>query len=169
MQFFNRQVNMVEKKEKVFSLNAAEQKVHYQFTLCNKKWRVWTKNVQINRNYMKKHEETRMHSSRMHTVCCSGCLYCHGPPPHTSPCHACPLPPMRFLAMHTHPLPCKPHSPRMPPSRHMPPFTTHTPLHHVCPPVCGILDTCLWKHYLSATTVADGNKTKTKKNKFVNI
>ena len=127
MQFFNRQVIMTEKIEKVFSLNAAEQYVHYQFTLCNKKWRVWTKNVQINRNYMKKHKETRTHSSRMHTVCCSGCLSCHTPPHHTcppaihAPCHACS--PCHALthtfAMHAHP------------------FTTHRPpLHHACPP-CG--------------------------------
>ena len=55
--------------------------------------------------------ETRMHSSRMRTVHCSGCLSCHSCPLH----HACP-------SCHTHPLSCMP-----------PP--THTPCHARPPPV----------------------------------
>ena len=70
---------------------------------------------------------------------------CHAhppPPPHTmhAPHHTCLHLPCMPTAMHT-PLP------------HMPP-----PTMHATPPVDKILDTCLWKHYLSATTVADGNK-----------
>ena len=83
---------------------------------------------------------TRMHSSRMHTVCCSGYLPCLLP--HMPPCHACPppcmpppcmpptmhtplLPHMCPLAMHmspshTHPLPCAP--------CHACPLATYTPL-----------------------------------------
>ena len=50
--------------------------------------------------------ETRMHSSRMRTVHCSGRLSCHScSPPH--PHHACP-------SCHTHPLSC------MPPPTHAP-------------------------------------------------
>ena len=45
---------------------------------------------------------TRMHSNRMHTACCSGRLSCH----------ACPLPHMPPPAMHASPLP------RMPPVMH---------------------------------------------------
>ena len=81
-----------------------------------------------------------MHSSGMRTV--------HCPPP----CHA-------------HP----PHH-TWPPAMHSPSPATHTPLPcmrpscHVCPPCHArpmhrILDTPLWKHYLSASTVADGNYT----------
>ena len=75
--------------------------------------------------------ETRMHSSRMCTVHCSGCLSCHAcpalpamhtpPAMHASTCHACPLPCTPFYActptMHT--------SPCMPPAMHA--------LHHACP------------------------------------
>ena len=37
---------------------------------------------------------TRMHSSRMHTACCSGRISCHACPPamYAPTCHACPLP-----------------------------------------------------------------------------
>ena len=44
----------------------------------------------------------------------------------------------------------------IPPTTHSPP-PTHMPAH---PPLDRILDTRLWKHYLSATTVADGNNSK---------
>ena len=53
---------------------------------------------------------TRMHSSRMHTIHCSGCLSCHAPPP--PPIHA---PAMHALLHHT----CH--------------LTMHTLLHHTCP------------------------------------
>ena len=108
-----------------------------------------------------KYLATRMHSSRMRTVHCSGRLSCHAcppPMPHMSP------------AMHA-PLPCTPYFHACPPP-HMPPpcmsLTMHAPHHtpipctppttHALPPVDRIPDTRLWKHYLSATTVADGKK-----------
>ena len=116
----------------------------------------------------------------MHTVCCSGCLSCHAcspnqthplpcippvmhaptmhappamhaPLPYMSlscmtPCHACP--PATHICHHTCPPPCKP--PAMyTPNCHTCPSATHAP--H------GQNDRGLWKHYLSATTVADGN------------
>ena len=131
--------------------------------------------------------QTRMHSSRMRTVCCSGHLSCHAcppathaPPPCMPPCHACPLPCMPPLlcmppAMHASHNTCLPQY--MPPCHacslpHMPPCyacpSPHMPLpwmpppHYACTPAMHappdrILDICLWKHYLSATTVADGN------------
>ena len=68
----------------------------------------------------------------------------HMPPPH----HACPL-------CHAH-LPL----PQMPPpfATHAPPLCCAHPLFAMhAPPPCGQTDTCeLWKHNLSATTVADG-------------
>ena len=96
----------------------------------------------------------------MHTPCHVHLLPCMHPchactPAMHTPCHACP------------PLPC------------IHPFDRHTLLHHTCPlfimhaplhhtyspphfathtPHCGQNDRRLWKHYLSATTVADGNK-----------
>ena len=78
----------------------------------------------------------------------------HMPPPyHTCPpamhaplpCIACPPLPQ----MPSPPLPC------MPPSRHMSPFTIHTPF-----PMHRILDTRLWKHCFTETTVADGNQSE---------
>ena len=102
---------------------------------------------------------TRMHSSRMHTVRCSGRLSCHAAPH----CHA--YPPATH-APTMHPPPCMP-PPCSPPATHAPPppcmatlpcmlpLAMHPP--HACPPVDRILDTRLWKHYLPATTVADGN------------
>ena len=76
----------------------------------------------------------------MRTLRCRGGLSCHAcrPPRHAHP-----------TAMHT-PTPFTMHAP----------FTMHTPLCHTCPPMDRILDIHLWKHYLSATTVADGNKNK---------
>ena len=100
------------------------------------------------------------------------------PATHASLCHACPC--------HVHPLPCMPPLPCMLPLSHMPHFAMHTQLHHMCPPLFhthplathapftmhppfamypplphmappGQNDRCLWKHYLSATTVAVGN------------
>ena len=70
---------------------------------------------------------TRMHSSRMRTVRCSGRLSCHARPP----CHA-------------HPVPCMPPLPRMPPAMHaplpcMPPATQapcHACSHHAHPLPC---------------------------------
>ena len=85
-------------------------------------------------------------------------------------CHACPPPGTHAPLYHAHPLhhTCLP-LPRMPcfathaPLCHtcpalprMPSFATHAPLCHTCP-FCHAC-TCLWKHYLSATTVGDGNK-----------
>ena len=87
------------------------------------------------------------------------------PPCHTcplfmhAPYHTCPLamhaplpcmtrhhtPPAMHDPLCTPPLPCMP--PLLP---CMPPFVTHA-----LP--CGQNDRCLWKHDLSATTVADGN------------
>ena len=113
----------------------------------------------------------------MRTIHCSGRLSCHA-------CHPPQMPP----AMHT-PLPCMPpftmpapFIPHIPPSPCKPPPFCHTcpplpciplspcmsPLCHahplsLCMPPCGQNDRhdrCLRKHYLSATTVADG--------KFVN-
>ena len=105
---------------------------------------------------------TRMHPSRIRTVRCRGCLSCYTRLPTPSTMHA-PLRP-------TCPLP------HMPPLLHVPP---PSPLHHACPHyhICSpsshtlpspciippptmdrILDTRLWKHYLSVTTVGDGNE-----------
>ena len=120
-----------------------------------------------------------MHSSRMRTVRSSGHLSCHACPPPTThaPHHACPpamhapppcMPPGHACppAMHTHLPQCPPtHAPHMPP-------TTHTPC-HTCPPPC--MPPChahpchacppreqndrqVLKHYLSATSFADGNE-----------
>ena len=95
-----------------------------------------------------------MHSSRMHTICCSGHLSCHTcPMPNMSPTMYTTLPcmsPAKHTPCHTCPLPCMPSTP-----------TTYATCHacpppHMPPSVDRILDTCLWKHYLSATTVADG-------------
>ena len=107
-------------------------------------------------------------SPAMH-VPCHTCLPCHAHPRHTSlptmhaspamhtPYHACPLPhnpPAMHAPCHTSPLPC------MPPATHAPchtwPPALHSP-HQASPPVDRILDRRLWKHYLSGTTVADGN------------
>ena len=90
---------------------------------------------------------TRMHSSRMCTIHCSGRLSCHTcplPTTHTH-CHAHPLPHMP--ACHTSCLPCT-----CPPS-HMPPChtclpATHVPYHtcspamHAPPPHCVCPPTC---------------------------
>ena len=86
---------------------------------------------------------TRMHSSRMCTTCCSGCLSFHACPP----CHACPPAthaPLQHKSPSHAPPPC--HAcplPHMPPC-HICPLATHTPCHtcphamhapsHVCPP-----------------------------------
>ena len=88
-----------------------------------------------------------MHSSRMRTVHCSGCLSCHAcplpcmPPAMHAPCHACPLPCMP-PAMHTHPSPlsCTPPSPHMP-----------CPTHPACLPGQNSWHYACGKHYLSAT------------------
>ena len=79
-------------------------------------------------NSMSKAEETalltRMHSSRMRTVCCRGHLSYHA----CSPCHACPPPHMSPATHDPSPLP------RMPHPSPCTPFTTHAPpLHHECP------------------------------------
>ena len=81
---------------------------------------------------------TRMHSSRMCTVQCSGHFSCHRCPNHaifamhaplpcTPPCHTC-LPwytcPLCYVCPS---LPCIPPPSCMPPSPHMPPFTMHAP------------------------------------------
>ena len=93
----------------------------------------------LNWQYRETISTTRMHSSRMRTVCYSGHLSYHA---------------------RTRPLPHMPLAMHAPPAMHAP--TTHAPCHacppatHV-PPLDRILDTRLWKHYLSATTVADGN------------
>ena len=78
--------------------------------------------------------ETRMHSSRMHTIHCSGCLLpCMPPAMHTPLCHTCtPLPCMSPFTTHTTLLPHMPPSPQMAPSPHAhvitdAPFTTHAP------------------------------------------
>ena len=92
---------------------------------------------------------------------------------HAPPRHTCP--PATHTLHQAPPSPCMPPSPHMPPSPCMPPplpcmlqfvthaaFTMHAP--HLChtrpppPPPDRRNDTRLWKHYLSATTVADGNK-----------
>ena len=90
---------------------------------------------------------TRVHSSMMRTVRCSARLYCH----------AC-------LPYHAYPLLCMPLLPCSPPTTHAPCHAHPLPHMHVPQPrtppptVDRRNDTCLWKHYLSATTVADGNK-----------
>ena len=114
----------------------------------------------------------RMHSSKMGIVHCSGHLSCHKrmPPPR----HTCPLPCMppchAYPPCHTHPLGHTCPLPCMPPClayplchacspRHTCPLPCMTPC-HACSlppaPMDRVLDTYLWKHYLSATTVADG-------------
>ena len=107
-----------------------------------------------------------MHSSRIHTICCSGHLSCHTfPPPCTPPTTHAPLPCM-FPLLHTLPAihtPC-----HTCPLHHAPPLPYTSPLCHTCPPPPhmapftmhaphGQNDRCLWNHYLSVTTVADGN------------
>ena len=77
----------------------------------------------------------------MRTICGSGWLSCLLPS----------MPPTMHAPCHAHPLP------------HMPPPTMHDPC-HACPPAlltplpCEQNDRRLWKHNLSATTAADGNK-----------
>ena len=121
----------------------------------------------------------------MRTIHCSGRLSCHTcplPTTHTH-CHAYPLPHMP--ACHTCCLPCTCPLSHMPPchkclpATHAPchahvPYHTCSPAMHAPPPptVCvpppathtpsidRILDTRLWKHNLSATTVADGNSSQ---------
>ena len=120
--------------------------------------------------FLKKKFSKRMHSSRVQTVHCSGHLSCHAAPLPCTP----PLPCMPPPTTHAPCLPCTPPSPHMPPfTTHTPftihtpllctppllpcmsPFSTHTPLCHAhpLPPVDRQM---LVKHYLSATTVADG-------------
>ena len=81
---------------------------------------------------------TRMHSSRMRTVHCSGRLSCHACPlPHTHP------------AMHTPPL-CMPpatHTP-LPRRSPSPPHYHHTCPYHAHPPP--------WTEFLTHIIVADG-------------
>ena len=96
-----------------------------------------------------------------HACPCHACLLPHMPlPAMHAPCHAC-LPAMHAPLLHTPPAthaPCHVHLhlPCIPPNMHTP--LCHTCPHHACPPVNIILDTCLWKHYLSATSFADSNK-----------
>ena len=106
----------------------------------------------------------------MCTVHCSGCFSCYAgspSPPCTPPTTHAPLPCMH--PCHTCPLPCTPPMPPLPctPLPCMPP-ATHTPLSCMWhapsamqappPPLNRILDTRLWKHYISATSFAGGNK-----------
>ena len=79
----------------------------------------------------------------MHTPCHACLPATHVSQPHMPPCHAC-LPT-------THaPLPC------MSPCHKC--LTAIQAPHHAHPPLVDrILDTRLWKHYLSATSFADGN------------
>ena len=85
------------------------------------------------------------------------------------PSHACFSCHTRPLAAHVLPLPHTPHAMHIP-LPHMPPCHAYLPAthaYHACPqphlpltthtPMDRILDTRLWKHYLPATTVADGN------------
>ena len=80
-----------------------------------------------------------MHCSRMRTVRCSG----------------------RLVGADTHPRPRSRHHPPGPRGRHHPPGPRgrHPPTQRQTPPapVDRILGTRLCKHYLSTTTVADGN------------
>ena len=57
-------------------------------------------------------QQTRMHSSRMRTVRCSGRLSCHAHPPamHAPLCHACPFTMHAPFATHASPL-CHAHVP----------------------------------------------------------
>ena len=68
-----------------------------------------------------------MHSSRMHTVLCSGCLSCHAQPRHTRPpaMHA----PVTYTPATHAPLPC------------MPPCHAHPSVMHA-PPMNRITDRC---------------------------
>ena len=93
---------------------------------------------------------TRMHSSRMRTVRCSGHLSRHACPPamHTLPAmHASfamhtpfttYVPPLPHMPPFTTHVPLLPHIPpfttHVPLLPHMPSFDTHAPLHHTCPP-----------------------------------
>ena len=79
---------------------------------------------------------TRMHSSRMHTIHCSGPLSCHARPCHACPHHTCPPATHAPLATHTpchaHPLPHMRsyHAyPAMHTSPSCTPPATHTPGH----------------------------------------
>ena len=64
----------------------------------------------------KRTHKTRMHSNRMRTTSCSGCLFCHACPT----CHACPLPPC--IPRHT----CPQATHANPPTTHVPP-AMHSP------------------------------------------
>ena len=72
------------------------------------------------------------------------------PPQNTHPCHIC-LPTMH-APRHAHP-PCHICSPCHTCPPHPTPTTMHDP-----PPLWTEFMTHAWEHYLSATTVADGNK-----------
>ena len=81
----------------------------------------------------KKLFKTRMHSSRMRTVHCSGRLSCHTCPPAThTPCHAC-IPPATHASPYTHaPLAMRAPCYTCPPPC-MPPCHAHPC--HACPPL----------------------------------
>ena len=125
---------------------------------------------------------TRMHSSRMRTVRCSGRLSCHTCPPsmhvpsaippcHTCPCHVCPPPSPATHAYRCHACPSAMDAPRHVcpchacphPAMHVP-TAMHTPATNAPLPCMpprharpyGQNDRRLWKRYLSATTVVDG-------------
>ena len=75
--------------------------------------------------------KTKMHSSRMRTVHCSGRVSCHAcPPVMHAPYHsACPLPDMPPSLS-----PCtSPFATHTPLTMHGPHFTMHSPLRHTCP------------------------------------
>ena len=69
------------------------------------------------------------------------------------PCHTCP--PITHIPATHAPLPCMPPATHAPPCHACPPPAMHTPLPHTPPSPLPdrILDTCLWKYYLAATSL----------------
>ena len=87
----------------------------------------------------------------MYTTRFSGHLFGTHPLANMPPHHTCP-PTMHASLCHA----CPPYHICPPPLPHTPPFTTQSPP----PSVDRRNDTRLWKHYLPATTVADGNESQ---------
>ena len=134
--------------------------VCHEFVTTNQFWNSRFKINNIATATAKSQEITRMHSSRMRTVRCSGRPGGRGLPGGCLPRGMLPLPLAYCMLGYTPPAQCMlgytPH-----PAQCMLGYTPHPAkcmLGYPPPPSPDrILDTRLWKHYFSANTLADGN------------